>query len=58
MEEFYTIKEISSFLKISERTIWEFIADGSLASYKIKGSRRVYKKDYENFLKKYKQKGE
>jgi excisionase family DNA binding protein len=46
-----TIKEIASELKVTERTVRRWIAEGKLKSEKIQGIRRIKPEDYLEFLK-------
>lgn len=36
-----TVPEVAVELNVAERTVWRMIADGELASRKIRGARRI-----------------
>ena len=46
----YTIKEIVEELKVSDRTVRRWIADGKLKSIKIQGVVRIKDEEYKRFL--------
>jgi excisionase family DNA binding protein len=48
---YYTVKEIAAEMKVTERTVRRWIADGKLKALKIQGIRRIEHQEYERFLK-------
>jgi excisionase family DNA binding protein len=46
-----TVKEIANELKVTERTVRRWIAEGKLKSDRIQGVRRIKPEDYLEFLK-------
>jgi len=46
----YTIEEIASILKVTERTIYNYIKGGDLSAIKIGKYWRIKHADLENFL--------
>ena len=46
-----TVEEIAQKLKVSERTVYRWIAEGKLKSLKIQGIIRITEKDYQQFIK-------
>ena len=48
---FITVKEIAKELRVTERTVRRYLADGKLKSRKIQGIRRITDEDYQEFLK-------
>ncbi len=46
----YTIKEIKDDLKVSDRTVRRWIADGKLKAIKIQGVVRIEDEEYKRFL--------
>lgn len=51
-EQFYTIKEVAQNLKVSERTIHNWIKEGQLNSYKVGRLTRISKEQLEEYLQK------
>ncbi len=51
MDEYYTVKELSQLVKISDITIRQWIHDGKLKSVKIGGARRIPKSEVERLIK-------
>lgn len=51
-EQFYTIKEVAQHLKVSERTIHNWIKVGELNSYKVGRLTRISKEQLEEYLQK------
>ncbi|PEI99644.1 excisionase [Bacillus wiedmannii] len=49
-ESFYTIKEIAIHLKVSEKTVSNWIKDGALESYKVGRLVRISEEHLQNFL--------
>lgn len=49
-QEFYTVKEIMKFLKLSRLTIYRYIDAKKLKTYKFWLEYRIKKEDLENFL--------
>jgi DNA binding domain, excisionase family len=52
MDELYTIDEIKELLKITPRTLYNYIKRGSLKAIKIGKYWRVKRSDLEEFLSK------
>ena len=50
MEEYFSIKQVSEKLNLSQKTIRRHISSGRLASYKIGGAYRINEVDIESFL--------
>jgi len=50
MEEFLTVEEIATKLKLSEETVKRMLRQKMLPGYKISGSWRVVRQDLEDFL--------
>jgi excisionase family DNA binding protein len=51
-DEFYTIEEIATKLKVTRQTIHNWIRDGRLASIKVGRARRIPASAFEQFLAK------
>jgi len=47
----FTVKEIAQELKVTERTVRRWIADGKLKAIKIQGILRIENPEYQRFLK-------
>lgn len=47
---YFTPKALADYLSISERTVWQLIADGHLASVKIGRTRRISVEEVEAYL--------
>ena len=52
MEKLLTVKEVLPILGISRVTLWRYIREGLLPSYKLRGSRKFKMSDIEKMLKK------
>lgn len=52
-EQYYTIKEVSSMLKVAYLTVYRWIQAGKLHSYKAGKQYRISNKKLETFLKGY-----
>lgn len=52
MEDFklYTVKEITEILKVSQRTLYNYIKNGNLKAVKIGKYWRIKKEDLQNLL--------
>lgn len=50
-EKFYSIKEVCDRLKVSQRTVYRYIKDGSLKAVKTGKSWRISAQDLDDFLK-------
>ena len=50
VEEILTIQEISSFLKIKEKTAYDLVAKGELPGFKVGGSWRFRRSDIEEWI--------
>ena len=46
-----TVKEIATELKVTERTVRRWIAEGKLEAHKIQGVVRIENGEYQRFLK-------
>ncbi len=53
-KEFYTIKEIKEILQLSRLTIYRYIDQWKIKTYKFWKEHRIRKEDFENFLEKHK----
>ena len=53
-QEWYTIEESASYLRVSRRTMYQLIHDGQLAAYRVGagGHRRFWRDDLEGLLRK------
>lgn len=49
--DFYLVEELANKLRVSEMTIYRYIAAGKLTAYKIGKEYRIAPVDYDNFLK-------
>lgn len=58
MSEVLTIKEIAEQLKVSERTVRNWIDKGDLIGYRLGGQYRVNTADLNTFIEKSKVKGD
>ncbi|MQA75576.1 MAG: helix-turn-helix domain-containing protein [Solirubrobacterales bacterium] len=47
---FFTPEGLARYLAVSERTIYDWLRRGEIASYKLGGSRRIDPADVEAFL--------
>ena len=47
---FFTPKTLAVFLAVSERTVYELLSSGQLASYKVAGARRIDPADVDEYL--------
>jgi len=50
--EHYSVKELADLLKVSRRTIYNYVLSGMLKGYKIAEKWRFSKEQIETFLKK------
>lgn len=50
-QQYMTIEEIASILRVSEETIRRYIRDGLLPAIRLRGLYRVKREDFEKFLK-------
>jgi excisionase family DNA binding protein len=50
MERLLTVREVAESLSLSPWTIWRWVLDGSLPSYKIGRARRVAESDVQRLL--------
>ena len=53
-KEFYTIKDIKDMLQFSRLTIYRYIDQWKIKTYKFWKEYRIRKEDFENFLEKHK----
>jgi excisionase family DNA binding protein len=51
MENYYTIKEVAEIIKVTTRSITNWIATGKLKSVKIAGIVRIKESDLIEFIK-------
>ncbi|PFN61707.1 DNA-binding protein [Bacillus cereus] len=54
-EQYYTIKEVATKLKVSERTVHNWIKKEQLASYKVGRLTRISEEQLKAYLEKEKQ---
>jgi excisionase family DNA binding protein len=47
---FFTPKTLASYLALSERTVRQLLADSTIPSYRIAGSRRIDPDDVDRYL--------
>jgi excisionase family DNA binding protein len=47
---FFTPKTLAAYLAVGERTVYALLADGSMPSYKIAGTRRIDPDDVDAYL--------
>lgn len=47
---FFTPKTLAAYLALSERTVRQMLADGTIPSYRIAGSRRIDSEDVDSYL--------
>jgi excisionase family DNA binding protein len=47
---FFTCASLASYLQVSERTVRGWVADGTIPSYLIGGSRRIDPADVDRFV--------
>jgi excisionase family DNA binding protein len=47
---FFTPKMLAAYLAVGERTVYALLADGSIPSYKIAGTRRIDPDDVDKYL--------
>lgn len=52
MEKFYTVKEAASILKLTERSIRNFINRGELTAHKLGVAVRINAQDLKEFIEK------
>lgn len=52
---FFTPKTLAEYFDVSERTIFQMITDGEIASYKIAGRRRIAAEDADQYLARHRQ---
>ncbi len=53
-KDFYTISEIMESLQLSRMTIYRYINDWKLQTYKFWKDHRIKKEDFEKFLEEHK----
>ncbi len=46
----FTVKDVARAMRVSERTVWDWVRDGALEALKVGGNVRVRQTDYEEFL--------
>ena len=51
MSEFMSIKDVMASLKVCRSTVYKFIKDGGLISYRIGRLVRITRGDFEKFVK-------
>jgi excisionase family DNA binding protein len=52
--DYYTVAEVSAFLKLSELTIYKYIKDLQLEAVQFGGHYRIHKSSLEAFIQKHK----
>jgi len=50
MIEIWTIKEVSAFLKIKEKTAYRLVAEGKIPGFKVGGAWRFKSEDIEEWI--------
>ncbi|MCB9985905.1 MAG: helix-turn-helix domain-containing protein [Micavibrio sp.] len=55
-EEIFTIKEVSSYLKLAEKTSYRLASEGKLPGFKVGGSWRFRKSEIDAWIKEQEQK--
>lgn len=51
LEKLYTVKEVAELLKLSERTIWQYIEDGKLKKKQIFSNVRIPESELKRIIK-------
>jgi excisionase family DNA binding protein len=49
-QEFYTVKEVASILRVTPRTIWKMINSGELAAIKVRDEYRIAQQSLDAFI--------
>ncbi len=49
-EEILTIREVASYLKVTERTLYRLVQDGKLPAFKVGNSWRFRREDLERWI--------
>lgn len=57
-EEIFTIKEVSSYLELAEKTSYRLASEGKLPGFKVGGSWRFRKSEIDRWIVKQEQKKE
>tara|TARA_Y100001934_G_C12312721_1_gene755776 strand:- start:469 stop:660 length:192 start_codon:yes stop_codon:yes gene_type:complete len=55
-EEIFTIKEVSGYLKLAEKTSYRLASEGKLPGFKVGGSWRFRKSEIDAWIKEQEQK--
>ena len=50
-DEIFTIKELSSYLKLAEKTAYRLVAEGKIPGFKVGGSWRFKKEEIDAWIK-------
>ena len=50
-DEIFTIKELSSYLKLAEKTAYRLVAEGKISGFKVGGSWRFRKSEIDQRIK-------
>lgn len=54
-ERFVTVEGASRELTVCERSVWNYIANGDLPSYKFGGNRRISRTDLEDYISRHRE---
>lgn len=57
-DEILTIKELSRYLKLAEKTAYRLVAKGTIPGFKVGGSWRFRKSEIDRWITKQENKGE
>lgn len=49
-DEIFTIKEVSGYLKLAEKTAYRLVSDGKLPGFKVGGSWRFRKSEIDRWI--------
>lgn len=55
-DEMFTIKELSSYLKLAEKTAYRLVAEGKIPGFKVGGSWRFRRSEIDRWIRKQEQK--
>ena len=50
-DEIFTLKEVATYLKIGERTVYRLVQEGKLPGFKVGGSWRFKRTDIEEWIR-------
>jgi excisionase family DNA binding protein len=51
-DDIFTIKELSLYLKVAEKTAYRLVSDGKIPGFKVGGAWRFRKAEIEEWIKK------